>query len=179
MTRNRGMGEWSGRLYFYFLTSLYTLKYAKFSVCDTLRLSRSRHFQKCCVFAHCVGKIPSCRICKDAKTFASAQLWCTLAICGDFILLFCFSLMEGTPRGKTLLTMGESMNRSGSRDEFTNTPFNPIILGCCIYTLHSGWSYLGVLFVHFLLNSHNCVFYLHSSFWMVILGYPIYTILSR
>ena len=33
-----------------------------------LRLSRSRLFQHCRVFAHCVTKMPSRRMRKDAKT---------------------------------------------------------------------------------------------------------------
>ena len=53
---------------------LYTLKYVKFRVCDTSRLSRSCLFQHCRVIAHPVSKMPSRRMHKDAITFKCLRL---------------------------------------------------------------------------------------------------------
>ena len=55
---------------FVFFALALHFKIAKFPVWDMLRLprSRSRLFQHCRVFAHCVTKMPSRRIHEDAKT---------------------------------------------------------------------------------------------------------------
>ena len=63
--------------FFYYLTRLYlhfnNNNYV--SVC-TSRHSRSSLFHHCRVFAHRISKMPSRRMREDAKSFASAQLWC-------------------------------------------------------------------------------------------------------
>ena len=66
-----GWGEWVIKV---FLPRLYTLKYTKFCVCDASRLLRSRLFQHCCVFSHCVTKMPSRRMQEDAKTQKPSRL---------------------------------------------------------------------------------------------------------
>ena len=86
-----GVGEGNGWVDFwvlYILSRLYTLKYAKFCICDMSRLLRLCLYQQSCVFAHCVTKMPSRRMREDAKTFASAQLW--LSHC----LLFPYSIHD-------------------------------------------------------------------------------------
>ena len=64
-----GRREWviTKGIIFLFLR-LYPLKCAKICVRDTLRLSRSRLFEDCRVFAHGVIKILSRRMREDTKT---------------------------------------------------------------------------------------------------------------
>ena len=57
-----------------FLLKLYTLKSTKIRVPDTSRLSLSRLFEDCCVFAHCVIKMSSRRMRKDAKMRKRSRL---------------------------------------------------------------------------------------------------------
>ena len=55
----------------FFARRLYTLKYGKIRVSDTFRLSCSRIFEYCRIFAHRVFNMLSRRMCEDV----SAQLW--------------------------------------------------------------------------------------------------------
>ena len=70
-----GRGKWviTKGIIFLFLR-LYPLKCAKICVRDTLRLSRSRLFEDCRVFAHGVIKILSRRMREDAKTRKRSRL---------------------------------------------------------------------------------------------------------
>ena len=68
----RGMGGRVDR--FFLFARLYALTYAKFRVRDTLRHLYLRCFNYCCVFARCVGEMPSRRMRKDAKTRNRSRL---------------------------------------------------------------------------------------------------------
>ena len=82
-----GGREWNGWAYWgSLLCRDYRLNYAKFCVCDMSRLSRLRLFQHCCIFAHCVTKMPLRRKRTDAKTQKRKNI-CSVRLVSNYFLI--------------------------------------------------------------------------------------------